>query len=119
MRFAGRCLGLAALAVLVGGAAANAPVHVSRLSIPAGPAAARGLRGPQTAGASRARTPAPVLRASLTESMTAVAPAADPRECRLACARPYYFCLAGPEAGSCSQEWTHCLVGCDQAASEP
>jgi hypothetical protein len=120
MRFAGKCLGLAALAVLLGGAGADAPVHVSRLTVPPRRAAATsGLRGPQTAGASRARVLASVPHPTLAESVTTAAAPADPGQCRLACAQPYYFCLAGPDAGSCSQEWTHCLVGCDQPASEP
>jgi hypothetical protein len=118
MRFAGKCLTWAAVAILVAGAAPEAPVRLPRITIPARSAAASGLRGAQGGGASRLQAPAPVLRASLAAPDAAAAPI-DPGECRLACARPYYFCLAGEDAASCPQAWTRCRSACDEPAAAP
>jgi hypothetical protein len=118
MRRIGKLLGLAAVAILVAGAAPDgAPVHRARLA-PANAAAANGLRGAQGVHGGRAPAQPPILHASLP----ALAPPAaviDPRQCRMACARPYYFCLAGEDAGSCPQTWSQCLSACDQPAGEP
>src|SRR5690348_16749459 len=97
--------------------AAAAPARHAKLSIPKPPpsAAAAGLRGPQTPAQPRpavqaraAPLPAqppnpaaaltPAIAAPVQPTLTPIAAAADAGQCRRACARPYYFCLAGDDA---------------------
>jgi len=49
--------------------------------------------------------PPPVLPASTPAAAT------DGGQCRLACSRDYYFCLAG-EDDRCPQQWSRCVTGC-------
>ncbi len=37
----------------------------------------------------------------------------DAHACRIACARPYYFCIAGDNGGVCSSAWSQCVAACD------
>jgi len=116
MRRIGFSLCLAALGLLLVGAA---PVQHPRVVIPAKSAAASGLRGAQ--GANPAKPPplpAPILAASLPASAVSAIPA-DPGQCRLSCAHSYYFCLSGQDAAFCPQSWTSCLGDCSRAPIQP
>ena len=119
MRFFGGCLGLAALAVLVGGAAPLAPAapgHLIRIVAAPKTATQTGLRGAQGPGPVRVQ-PSLALRAGPLP-IASVAPV-DAGECREACARPYYFCLARENDGGCPQDWSHCLTACDEPPPAP
>ena len=35
--------------------------------------------------------------------------------CRLSCGRHYYFCLSGPDASQCPEQWTQCRSQCSAA----
>ena len=116
MRFFGRALGLAALAVLLAAAAPNSATHLTRIVAAPKSATQTGLRGALTAAPER---PPPAL--ALRESLPPIASAApvDAEQCRQACARPYYFCLARENDGGCPQDWTHCLTACDEPPPAP
>jgi hypothetical protein len=36
--------------------------------------------------------------------------------CNQACGRHYYFCLSGPDAGPCPEQWTQCRRQCAAAS---
>jgi hypothetical protein len=119
MRVSGKVVGVAVMAVLVAGAALGAPSRRATVIVQPKSATASGLRGAEATGQARARTSPPaVQRASLPPLATPVA-AIDSGQCRAACARPYYFCLANDDTGSCPQTWSRCLVACDGSAGEP
>ena len=40
----------------------------------------------------------------------------DPGQCRMTCARTYYFCAAGESAEDCSTGWAQCRAGCEPSA---
>jgi hypothetical protein len=116
MRRIGFSLCWAALGFLLIGAA---PVPRPRPVIPAKPVAASGLRG--ALGAKPAKPPAaaaPITAASLPASNVS-AIAADPGQCRLACAHRYYFCLSAQDPAYCPQSWTSCLNDCGGDAGQP
>lgn len=82
-----------------------------------------GLRGAQTATGVVAGTAVPATPAPLPPPIQSKAPLAffaagaqppaqSVQECRLGCARTYYFCLAGEDAPSCPQNWTSCRAAC-------
>jgi len=107
-----------ALSVLIAGPALAAPG--GGLRVVAASSDAAGLRGSQAAPALSA--PAPQA-SSLPPPIQSKAPlgffaanaqpaARDVGACRLACARAYYFCLAGEDAPSCPQNWTSCRADC-------
>lgn len=80
---------------------------------------ATGLRGPVPAG--RAASAGAV--AGLPPSTPASAVPASPFEpagadqCRLSCARSYYFCLSGDTPEQCPQAWGQCRAACAPDAS--
>jgi hypothetical protein len=116
MRRIGISLCLAALGVLLVGAA---PVQPPRIVIPAKSATASGLRGAQTPNPAKPQPlAAPILAASQPASDVSAIPA-DPGQCRLSCAHGYYFCLSGQDAAFCPQSWTSCLGGCNRAPIQP
>lgn len=45
--------------------------------------------------------------------LASLPPLPDARQCRLACAQDYYFCLAGDASEECPQAWGQCRLGCD------
>jgi hypothetical protein len=91
-------------------------VRRARTTIPQA-ATPAGLRGPQAAAA---KTPAPRPRPLALAALPPLpqppgaSPLAgvDPNQCRAACARTYYFCLAGENAEACPEPWTRCVVDC-------
>ena len=116
MRRIGFSLCWAALGCLLVGAA---PVPRPRPVIPAKSVAASGLRGAQAANPAKApRLAAPIAAASLPASGVP-AIAADPGQCRLACAHRYYFCLSAQDPAYCPQSWTSCLNDCGGEADRP
>lgn len=95
---------------------------------PKAPASAQagGLRGPETAKVTE--TPvktfapmAPVVRAPAAPTLASpIAQAsADVGQCRLACGRSYYFCLAGEGPEDCPPIWGQCLKTCAQTSPAP
>ena len=109
----------AALCLLIAGPALAAPS--GSLHVVASSSDAAGLRGAQPASSvSTATTPQPLpppiqSKAPLAFFAAAGQPAPrDAGECRQACARSYYFCLAGDYAASCPQEWTSCRSDCNR-----
>jgi len=79
---------------------------------PASPAAAGGSAPPaQVAVAGPTLPTGPAAPGS-----GAAAPPSDPTDCRLACARSYYFCLAGADPTDCPRSWTQCLADCGKPA---
>jgi hypothetical protein len=113
MRRIGFSLCFAAAAVMLLGVA---PAKRPRPVIPAKPAAAKGLRGPQPAKPANAAAPGP--NASLPAPNASALPT-DPGQCRAACAHTYYFCLSGDDAPSCPQNWTSCLTACNRPPIQP
>ena len=90
---------------------------------PAASSSGAGLRGAQTATGAATGAATPATPAPLPPPIQSKAPlaffAADGQpqaqsvqECRLGCARTYYFCLAGGDAPSCPQNWTSCRATC-------
>lgn len=70
------------------------------------------LKGTVSAGA--AATPTDEIPPPLPPPVQPTGLAASPAgggQCRLACARAYYFCLAG-EDDRCPQSWSRCVSGC-------
>ena len=107
----------AALCVLIAGPALAAPSASLRV-VSASPT---GLRGAEAAPAVTTPAPAPAppppiqSKAPLAFFAANAQPAArDAGECRQACARTYYFCLAGGDEPSCPQEWTSCRSDCSR-----
>ncbi|HEY3695720.1 hypothetical protein [Phenylobacterium sp.] len=45
--------------------------------------------------------------------------AGDPGQCRIACARSYYFCLAGDDAETCAPSWGQCRGACTAPSFSP
>jgi hypothetical protein len=95
---------------------AAVPAKHPRPVIPPKPAAANGLRGPQSAKPVNAAALGP--NASLPAPNASVLPT-DPGQCRATCAHTYYFCLSGADAPSCPQNWTSCLNVCDRPPIRP
>lgn len=95
------------------------------LAAPAGAQEARRLDAGKApaAGALRGSEPEAPADGSGTDGLAALVPLPPPvapvgsrtsssaRQCRAACAREYYFCLAG-EDEICPQVWTKCTAGC-------
>jgi len=81
-------------------------------------AQAGGLRGAQTGaavinGANRSPAFSPIPAADPARDQAAETPTPQAAEdCRQACSRPYFFCLAGPDPESCAPAWTACLNLC-------
>lgn len=97
-----------------------------RLSASRPDAGALGLRGaeafaPPTPGQAEAKAEAEPaadlglrpLGAAAAPPLASLPPAPDARQCRLACAQDYYFCLAGDASDECPQAWGQCRLGCD------
>jgi hypothetical protein len=119
---------LAGAAILLMGAAGGEQVHRPLLVVPRNPPVPAGLRGFQLPAPLVAKTPPPAVVKTLlaplgktgvttTQSAAAtsaaISPAVDAHQCRIACARPYYFCLAGQETGVCPVNWSRCVASCD------
>jgi hypothetical protein len=105
---------LAGAAVLLMGAAGGGlTVHRPQIAVPQTQPTPPGLRGPQS-GPARATAAAATPAASRpAQPAIASVAAVDPHQCRMACAQPYYFCLAGAAPEPCPDEWRRCVVGCD------
>ncbi|MFZ5668134.1 MAG: hypothetical protein ACOY4K_01435 [Pseudomonadota bacterium] len=87
-------------------AAPSAAQEMGRIGSVSPPAAA--LRGPMEAAPkppADLAVPAPALPAA------PIRVADGSRQCRLACARAYYFCLAD-EADICAPNWSRCTARC-------
>jgi hypothetical protein len=86
---------------------------------PAKPAA-NGLRGPlgveAPAKANLPVTPAPGAGLPGPPPLQSTAPSS---QCRQACDKDYYFCLAQEAADQCPATWSQCRAGCDAAARAP
>jgi hypothetical protein len=75
---------------------------------PQRPPAAAELRGPQAPVAPAVTlSPIPAPAVSL-----AAQPAANPDECRRACSRAYYFCVAADGPDECGPSWGQCRTAC-------
>jgi hypothetical protein len=48
---------------------------------------------------------------ALASAVTSVA--ADPAECRIACADSYYVCRTAPRPDDCAPAWSQCVAGCE------
>ncbi len=59
------------------------------------------------------QSPIPPLASSYA---TPAAPEVDAGSCHAACARSYYFCLAGESPEDCPQQWISCRSTCLQPA---
>ena len=68
--------------------------------------------------AAPAAKPAPAQRADALPDLAAPAPAlsTDPSECRMGCARTYYFCRAGEHPDDCASGWGQCVATCNSPA---
>lgn len=44
-------------------------------------------------------------------------PGGDAGQCRMACARDYYFCLSGEATAECPSAWGQCRNSCDAPAA--
>jgi hypothetical protein len=114
---------LAALVVILALAApagAETP-RKGRLTVVQQPAKAtplRGMQGPVEAPAEGA-VPEPLAMTPLpaTRILATQAQAGDPGQCRLTCARNYYFCLAADDAEICGPDWGQCRAACGGSAS--
>ncbi|HXQ11116.1 MAG TPA: hypothetical protein VN805_09015 [Caulobacteraceae bacterium] len=130
MRRFARVLLLASAAIFLMAASAGDQVHRPLLVVPQNPPVPAGLRGPQAVPPPSPPPSAPQLAlappaASAIQPAVAhppsrgAAPAApnaaatDAEPCRLACAQPYYFCLAGENAATCPDAWRRCVAACD------
>ena len=141
MRRVAQLLFLAGAAMLLMAASAGDRVHRPQIAVPQNPPLPRGLRGSEAATPTPPTTnpaspTAPMKTATafgqttlaqlasgqrapaFTAQTAAAAAAVDPRECRLACAQPYYFCLAGETAGVCPDNWGRCVAACDMPIEE-
>jgi len=64
-------------------------------------------------GANRSPAFSPIPAADPARDQAAETPTPQAAEdCRQACSRPYFFCLAGPDPESCAPAWTACLNLC-------
>jgi hypothetical protein len=128
MRRFARLLLLASAAIFLMAASAGDQVHRPRLAVPQNPPVPAGLRGfqgpppappPTTTPAKTALGQTTLAQAGLsaqpprTGATAAPVAAIDPQQCRLACAQPYYFCLAGENAAVCPDAWSRCVAACD------
>jgi hypothetical protein len=128
MRRFARVLLLASAAIFLMAASSDDEVHRAGFAVPQNPPVPPGLRGFQvvTPPPSRATTTTTMVKATpgqttlaqagLGAQSTAAGPAIDPEQCRLACAQPYYFCLAGENAVICPDAWSRCVAACDMPA---
>jgi len=125
-RIAAMALAGAAL-LLIAAAPGAGPGRHAQITVPRQPPSAasglRGAQGPARPGQAQAKTPLlppanPVaaLTPAFAQPLQAVPPVAavDAGQCRRACARPYYFCLAGDDADSCPTDWSRCVSACDR-----
>jgi hypothetical protein len=122
MRRIAASFGLPLAALLLLAAAPETPVRTAKVSVPQ--SAASGLRGPESRAAPKQppgqRPPTPQLApVSLALGPPAPVVATDAGQCRRACARPYYFCLAGDNAESCPEQWARCVSDCDRSPNGP
>jgi len=78
------------------------------------PAKAQALRGPQApAGPAELPETSPGMSPLPANRILATLPqGGDPGQCRLTCARNYYFCLAGDDADICGPDWGQCRAAC-------
>ncbi|HLI67969.1 MAG TPA: hypothetical protein VKU90_16510 [Caulobacteraceae bacterium] len=106
-------LAFAVLSIPLIAAAPDAPVHKAKTTIPQ--SAPAGLRGAAPIRGAQLPAPAPLaaLPPAIATTATASTAETDPGQCRAACARPYYFCLAGGAPESCPEAWSRCVSGCD------
>lgn len=87
-----------------------------------------GLRGPILSGdpASQASPAAAGLRSTARDpviygAQSAILPlppvssgvGGTAQQCRMSCARTYYFCLAGNQGDDCATSWSQCRAGCN------
>jgi hypothetical protein len=105
-----RLAALLVILILAGPAVAQAPK--GRLTvIQQPPPKAQALRGPQAPveppPQTLAMSPLPANRILATQVQ-----AGDAGQCRLTCARNYYFCLAGDDAEICGPDWGQCRAAC-------
>jgi hypothetical protein len=99
------CEGLAARAAPAQGAFADDAALTKRSP----------LRAPPPAQAPRASSQKPSGGRSVPAPQASRF-ASDTGQCRLSCARSYYFCLADSNSDPCSGAWTRCLTGCSGGA---
>jgi hypothetical protein len=45
--------------------------------------------------------------------------AADPSDCRMACAQTYYFCRSNDDEQNCSPSWSRCVAACASPDLDP
>ena len=103
---------LGLLAALCVGDSAWAAISASGAPTPDRPTIVRTPRPSAADKAAAAKTakPLPVLAAAKPRSSPLPT---DVGQCRLDCARSYYFCLAGDDADSCGPTWASCLSACN------
>lgn len=123
MRAAALLLSLAVLAAGPAGAQQRTPptpqFQGGRIVVPAAPGPSDGagrpildvLRGPDTA--QTGAPPVPVAPPTPVLAPLARPAPIDGGQCRLACARSYYFCLASDSADECPSAWGQCRSRCD------
>ncbi|HLK24774.1 MAG TPA: hypothetical protein VKT30_08960 [Caulobacteraceae bacterium] len=100
-----------------GGQEVHRPLLVVPQSTPT-PPGLRGFQTPSPLAPRSAARPTRITLASLAARSasppTTVVPAqSDAHACRISCARPYYFCLAGDNGARCADSWSRCVAGCD------
>ncbi len=106
---------LGLLAALCVGGQAWAAISASGAPTPDRRTIVRTPQPPAADKAAKAKTAKalPVLAAA--KPLASPLPA-DVGQCRLDCARSYYFCLAGDDADSCGPTWASCLSACNAPA---
>jgi hypothetical protein len=94
--------------------------HKGRLTVIQQPAKTAPLRGMQSPAGTpiESASPEPLAMTPLpaTRILATQAQAGDPGQCRLTCARNYYFCLAADDAEICGPDWGQCRAACSGPA---
>lgn len=121
MRLALLMLAVAALAAGPAGAQQSRPASppqgesaVSKLL--RGPVGTLGGAAPDRSGALRTAAgtaAAPASLPALRPLSTPPPPTGGAGQCRMSCAREYYFCLSGEAAQECPTAWGQCRNACD------
>src|SRR5579871_6779625 len=83
------------------------------------PAAPRAKLAIPAAPPPRARPPVKAAPAPIATPIAQAAPAIDLGQCRLGCARAYYFCLDNDDMDACAPTWTTCRADCARKARAP
>lgn len=105
-----RALVLALALLTLAGSAFGLPRQHGRYGPPPAPPTLRGL---QTPAETPTPTPALTLPAGPGPAGLVSLPPAEPAECRRACARSYYFCLAEDSPDACGPTWGQCRSACE------